>query len=154
MRDGQRCRFAHGHNRTRTTGPTSADYSIEDRGHSTACWIWRGKPNGAGYGRASVNRRVVLAHRVMYELHVGPIPVGLELDHLCRNRACVNPAHLEPVTHEENVRRGAAQKLTPDEVDAIRVARRTGETMPSIGKRFGVSTFRVYELTKDLRRTA
>ncbi len=70
------------------------------------CWVWQGHQNGWGYGliKAGGQRRVV--HRVAYELRVGPIPDGLVLDHLCRNRACINPAHLEPVTLGENVRRG------------------------------------------------
>ncbi len=71
------------------------------------CWIWRGAVNRAGYGAFSVDGTTRRAHRVSYELRVGPIPEGLHLDHLCRVRACVNPAHLEPVTHAENVRRGA-----------------------------------------------
>ena len=70
------------------------------------CWIWQSGTNAKGYGQFKVDGRAVRAHRFAYELLVGPIPDGLELDHLCRVRNCVNPAHLEPVTHTENVRRG------------------------------------------------
>jgi hypothetical protein len=73
---------------------------------NTGCWLWLGSGNQYGYGRMLINRQSFLAHRVSYEIHKGPIPDGLELDHLCRVRCCVNPDHLEPVTHEENVRRG------------------------------------------------
>ena len=72
------------------------------------CWLWTGRRTyGYGYfygGKGKANMR---AHRFAYELLVGPIPDGLQLDHLCRNRACVNPEHLEPVTQRENVLRGA-----------------------------------------------
>jgi len=72
----------------------------------TDCWIWTGYKNG-GYGRfKTASGGSVYAHRASYEFHVGPVPEGLYLDHLCRNRACINPDHLEPVTTEENIRRG------------------------------------------------
>lgn len=73
------------------------------------CWVWIGDCDGNGYGRISAQTGVPRrsAHRLVYELLVGPVPEGLELDHLCRVRCCVNPAHLEPVTHAENLRRSA-----------------------------------------------
>lgn len=72
------------------------------------CWVWTGLPNDHGYGRFSVERRILLAHRWAYMQSRGAIPAGLELDHLCRQRECVRPDHLEAVTHAENVRRGNA----------------------------------------------
>lgn len=70
------------------------------------CWQWKSLRSGDGYGRVRHQKKDQLAHRVVYELLVGPIPEGLTLDHLCRNRGCVRPAHLEPVTLAENTRRG------------------------------------------------
>jgi len=70
------------------------------------CWDWIGSQDGWGYGQFRHNGRLVMAHRAIYERLVGPIAVGLTLDHLCRNPACGNPAHLEPVTNRENILRG------------------------------------------------
>ncbi len=69
-----------------------------------ACWLWTDTPNHDGYGRFKADRKI-MAHRFAYEEANGPVPEGLELDHLCRNRLCVRPDHLEAVTHTENVRR-------------------------------------------------
>ena len=70
------------------------------------CWMWVGRLEKDGYARWKTNRRMALSHRSAYESLVGVIPEGLEIDHLCRVRHCVNPHHMEPVTHQTNVRRG------------------------------------------------
>lgn len=71
------------------------------------CWLWTASLNAYGYGQIRLpDGRVGRAHKVVYEELVGPVPDGLQLDHLCRNRACVNPAHLEPVTQRTNTLRG------------------------------------------------
>lgn len=75
---------------------------------ASGCWEWTGTRKETGYGRIEVAGRIVHVHRHVYELLVGPVPAELEVDHLCRNRPCCNPAHLEPVTHRENTRRARA----------------------------------------------
>lgn len=72
----------------------------------SGCWLWDGYITPKGYGTVRFNGKNVRAHRLSYELHIGAIPKGLQLDHLCRVRHCINPAHLEPVTLQENLRRG------------------------------------------------
>ena len=69
------------------------------------CWIWTACLNQSGYGVTYVEGRTRLAHIAVFELHRGPVPRGLQLDHLCRVRSCVNPWHLEPVSQRENIRR-------------------------------------------------
>lgn len=86
---------------------------VSDVADPDACWLWRGS-TWLGYGRFNLSGarpvKTTLAHRFLYELLIGPVPRELSLDHLCRVRNCVNPVHLEPVTHAENVRRGAASR--------------------------------------------
>lgn len=88
----------------RQTLPASFDgkYAITESG----CWEWAAARQTNGYGSVWIgNGRTALAHRVAYEALVGPIPDGLTIDHLCRNKACINPAHMEPVTAVENIQR-------------------------------------------------
>ena len=70
------------------------------------CWTWTACKNPDGYGKIGLEGDTIYAHRLAYLLCIGPIPLYLEVDHLCRNPACVNPSHLELVSHAENVRRG------------------------------------------------
>lgn len=79
------------------------------------CWLWTGETNGEGYGRLQFQGNRSPAHRVVYELLVGPIPKGLQLDHLCRVRNCVNPDHVEPVPFKVNQERKKAKWAKPKE---------------------------------------
>lgn len=87
---------------------------------NSGCWLPLNKLNADGYCRVMVggrSGRLEQAHRLSYEIHVGAIPEGLDLDHLCRNRACGNPGHLEPVSRAENIRRGMAPGIVARRAD-------------------------------------
>jgi hypothetical protein len=92
-------------------------HNLEDRlaaliDASGDCWEWTGTITAQGYGQLRANGRLQKAHRFVYEWLVGPIPDGLTLDHLCRNRRCVNPEHMEPVSLQTNLARGMAKYRT------------------------------------------
>lgn len=89
--------------RLRTLDEVVSHFAVDE---ATGCHNWTGPLDAYGYGRASFQAKGHKAHRLAYEAARGPIPEGLEMDHLCRNRRCINPDHLEPVTRSENLRRG------------------------------------------------
>jgi hypothetical protein len=125
-------RFIVGH----ATRKSPNAYEERDCGYTTLCWVWLRSRDKLGYARMSMpGRSGALAHVVFWEREHGAVPAGTELDHLCRNSSCVNPDHLEPVTHAENVRRGRRAKLTPDDVRAIRVS---SETERALATQYGV----------------
>lgn len=98
-----------------STGPSSSSddnsqtlvrlLSFVEKDVESGCWLWCGAMAKGGYGSFWWNGKSVSAHRASYVLHYGEVPDGLEIDHLCKQRKCCNPLHLEAVTHEENCRR-------------------------------------------------
>lgn len=152
IRKGDQLRFIAGHQNAinaRANIPANRDrYIPQDRGYTTPCWIWQG-PLTTGYSRFSVEGRLVLGHRWFYERANGAIPAGLVLDHLCRQRACVNPDHLEPVTARENILRGegmgarfarrthcaAGHPFTEDNTYVLRAGQRAGSRVCRTCKR-------------------
>lgn len=104
-----------GHNQ-HTGYPSFAElfWSKVDKNGANGCWLWTGARLPKGYGIVAIHRpkpTTAKAHRVAYELLVGPIPAGLVIDHLCRVPSCVNPSHLEPVTNRENLLRGNGKSM-------------------------------------------
>jgi hypothetical protein len=119
-----------------------------------SCWLWTAGLFTDGYGLFWDGKKTVGAHRFSYELLVGVIPIGLVLDHLCRVRSCVNPAHLEPVTHRENILRGdgiAARRAR--QTHCVRGHELIGENIDRVSTRPSARHCRTCHLERLHRRT-
>lgn len=110
-----------------------ASYAVEPNG----CWRWLTATTSAGYGHFHFHGRYYQAHRLMYGLLRGPV-LTVAMDHLCRNRWCVNPDHLEPVSPQENTRRGAGTRLNAARVRQIHSFHAQGLSQRAIGRRMNV----------------
>lgn len=147
LRKGEPVRYLTGHQTRRSAAPACGYVVDED----TGCWPWALGLNENGYGRVKVKGRCTYAHILAWERLHGSVPDGLELDHLCHNRACCNPDHLEVVTRRENVRRQRTTKVTLGLADEIR--RATGSNREIAG-RFDVSTTTVQNIRAGTRWVA
>jgi hypothetical protein len=126
---GEPKRFVRGHwNRL----GKSPEYVIDV---VTGCWVWQ-RSTRNGYGQVYYAGKQIGAHVAYYRQHKGDVPSGMQIDHLCRNRACVNPDHLEPVTPAENTRRGAKCDRVRPYVDLIRTSDEGAERLAA---KLGVS---------------
>ena len=83
----------------------------------SGCWIWQGPPASGGHGQVAINHVTVTAHRAVYEHFNGPLAEGMTLHHLCSNRLCVNPAHMQEMTHSEHRRHHALKKWAAQKAD-------------------------------------
>lgn len=125
---------------------------------NTGCWLWTGELKPSGYARFTICRdgkkKKFAAHRFAYEVFIGPIPSGLQIDHLCRVRSCINPLHLEAVTQRENLLRGVG----PSAINARKIYCTNGHRLPEIPTYYRCGPERVCiickrELERARRRT-
>ncbi len=139
----------------RSTPPSERFHDKYTVNPITACWDWRGSKNARGYGKIAAQGKAkapLYAHRVSYEMHHGPIPQGIVIDHTCRNTSCVNPDHLEAVTQAENIMRGSAPSIIAHHLNRCHLGHDLNDAYiaPSTGRRHCRECIR--ELSRRKRR--
>lgn len=140
---GQPVRYVAGHHRRLSP----IQYVVNE---ATGCWEWQRAKGPLGYGRIRIGGKLYQAHRYFWEEANGPIPEGLQLDHLCRNPSCVNPDHLEPVTNAENSRRGDKARFTWDDIAEMHSLRAAGVKLRVIGEKFGTTESYVWRIVNGV----
>lgn len=118
----------------------------------TGCFVWLLSTNEKGYAKTYRDGKFRKAHVVAWEERNGSVPDGLELDHTCKNRKCINPDHLEPVTHRENLRRSSRMKLSDADVVEIRRRFALGESRKSLGRVFKVTAWHISTIISGKER--
>ncbi len=141
------------HGQRRTKSLRWPDLTAEERfwmkvDRTADCWIWKACQTPHGYGQFSVAGRIVMAHRFAYEVLVGPIPDGHVIDHLCRNRGCVNVAHMEVTDHRTNILRGTGYSARK----AAQTTCKAGHVFDEHNTRLQKSKTHVSRICRECRR--
>lgn len=131
---GTYMKYVTGH-QTRQSGSM---FEYVNAGYKTPCWIWNLGLNRGGYAVIYSNGKSNSGHKHFYELVNGPVPDGLHLDHLCRNRACVRPDHLDTVTPNVNVLRGSNTRITESQIQEMKALYAAGKRKREIARLFGL----------------
>jgi hypothetical protein len=137
LHKGEPRKWVQGHNCKLTP-----EYIARDCGYETPCWVWQRATSG-GYGMAGRAGKMWGIHRWYYVQAYGEPPAGLQVDHLCRNRLCVNPDHLEAVTQTENIRRGKNTVLT---LEDARLIKHGDDDAKVLSERYGVTRECIYAI--------
>lgn len=153
---GKPVRFIHNHHHA--VGPTIEErfWAFVDKRGPDDCWVWAGSRNEAGYGKFGVEGEAGYAHRVSFELHHGPVPVGMEVCHSCDNPPCVNPKHLFAGTHTDNMQdmvakgRHPNQRREPVDIEAMEALRAAGYAYQAIADARRLSLSAVYKVAREL----
>jgi hypothetical protein len=139
---GDAARYISGHHGRKSSAPLCG-YIVDE---SSGCWNWALHLTKDGYGRTRVNSKNKLAHVREWELKNGAVPDGFQIDHLCKNKACVNPDHLEVVTSAVNCQRRPKTKASAEIVLAIKASTESGA---ALGRKYNISRSQINKIRRS-----